>query len=405
MAHRAQLVVGPAVFSSGHAPTLAGARRRSVRDVDVERLAAHHRVHRAVEFGLRLADHVLARRPRRNVGQQQFGDAGLRGGLTRPRCRTGAASAAGRRIVRPRRLAQEHVGAAGQFDQRIAARRCRRCRPDVAPGRVGDPHARRTRSDEHTSRGSTVSAPICTDSLVDPVADVEDVGEVVDLRALRRRRRAEPRPRVLRAVHQAALWRGRRMVAPPNEQPGQVEAMVGVQVRQQDVHRVGVGVALQRAEHAASEIDDQRQGVGRGQQVPGRWRITQIKAQQLAPRIVILSMYADPENVQQARAVGADEFLVKIANFRILINAILGGMIRPIQPTYRKEREHEQEKFLGRLLEWSCADHIGLQCASCGYGQHPVLCRVLGWRHLRCLAVPSAGRNTGRWSKLSALDC
>ena len=50
----------------------------------------------------------------------------------------------------------------------------------------------------------------------------------------------------------------------------------------------------------------------------------QIKAQQPAPRIVILSMYADPENVQQARAVGADEFVVKTADFRILIDAILG---------------------------------------------------------------------------------
>jgi DNA-binding NarL/FixJ family response regulator len=50
----------------------------------------------------------------------------------------------------------------------------------------------------------------------------------------------------------------------------------------------------------------------------------QIKAQQPAPRIVILSMYADPENVQQARAVGADEFVVKTADSRILIDAILG---------------------------------------------------------------------------------
>ena len=49
--------------------------------------------------------------------------------------------------------------------------------------------------------------------------------------------------------------------------------MVGVQVRQQDMHRVGVGVALQRAEHTAAEIDDQRRRVGCGQEVPGRWRI------------------------------------------------------------------------------------------------------------------------------------
>ena len=63
------------------------------------------------------------------------------------------------------------------------------------------------------------------------------------------------------------------MVAPPDEQAGQVEAMVGVQVRQQDVHRVRIGVALKRTEHTTPEIDDQRRGVGRGQEVPGRWRI------------------------------------------------------------------------------------------------------------------------------------
>ena len=63
------------------------------------------------------------------------------------------------------------------------------------------------------------------------------------------------------------------MVAAPDEQPGQVEAMVGVQVRQQDVYRVGVGMTLQRAEHAAAEIDRKRRGVRRAQQVPGRWRI------------------------------------------------------------------------------------------------------------------------------------
>jgi hypothetical protein len=63
------------------------------------------------------------------------------------------------------------------------------------------------------------------------------------------------------------------MVAPPDEQAGKVEAVVGVQVRQQDVHRVGVRMALQRAEYAAAEIDDQRRSVGGGQQIPGRWRI------------------------------------------------------------------------------------------------------------------------------------
>ena len=50
----------------------------------------------------------------------------------------------------------------------------------------------------------------------------------------------------------------------------------------------------------------------------------QIKAQGPAPRIVILSVHADPENVARARSVGADEFVVKGASFKILINAIMG---------------------------------------------------------------------------------
>ncbi|GAY17922.1 hypothetical protein MSZK_46480 [Mycobacterium sp. shizuoka-1] len=49
--------------------------------------------------------------------------------------------------------------------------------------------------------------------------------------------------------------------------------MVGVQMGQQDVDVVGVGVALQGAEHTAAEIEDKRRGVRRGQQVAGRRRI------------------------------------------------------------------------------------------------------------------------------------
>ena len=71
----------------------------------------------------------------------------------------------------------------------------------------------------------------------------------------------------------AALRRGRRVIAPPHEQAGQVEAVVGVQVREQDMHRVGVGMALQRAQHSAAEIDDQRRRVRCGQQITRRWRI------------------------------------------------------------------------------------------------------------------------------------
>ena len=63
------------------------------------------------------------------------------------------------------------------------------------------------------------------------------------------------------------------MIAPPNEKPRKVEAMIGMQVREQNVHRVGIGVALKRAEHTAPEIDDQWRGVRRAQEVPGCWRI------------------------------------------------------------------------------------------------------------------------------------
>lgn len=55
----------------------------------------------------------------------------------------------------------------------------------------------------------------------------------------------------------------------------------------------------------------------------------QIKERGLAPRVVILSVHADPENVDRARAIGADEFVVKGANFKILVRAILGWNITP----------------------------------------------------------------------------
>ena len=108
---------------------------------------------------------------------------------------------------------------------------------------------------------------------VDPVPDIEDVAEIVDLRTLRRRRRPEARPRFLRAVHQATFRRGRRMVAPPNEEPWKVETMIRVEVRQQNMHRVRIRVTLQCAEHTTAEIDHQGRVFRGGQEVPGRWRI------------------------------------------------------------------------------------------------------------------------------------
>ena len=63
------------------------------------------------------------------------------------------------------------------------------------------------------------------------------------------------------------------MIAPPDEQAGQVEAVVGVQVREQHMHRVGVGVTLQGAKHSTAEIDAQRRGVRGGKEVARSWRI------------------------------------------------------------------------------------------------------------------------------------
>lgn len=55
----------------------------------------------------------------------------------------------------------------------------------------------------------------------------------------------------------------------------------------------------------------------------------QIKARGLASRVIILSMHASPEDVARARSVGADEFVVKGANFETLIAAILGQSNSP----------------------------------------------------------------------------
>jgi len=57
------------------------------------------------------------------------------------------------------------------------------------------------------------------------------------------------------------------VVAAPDEQPGQIQAVVGVQVRQQHMHRSRVDVPLQGAQHPAAEVDNQRWRVRRLQQV------------------------------------------------------------------------------------------------------------------------------------------
>lgn len=50
----------------------------------------------------------------------------------------------------------------------------------------------------------------------------------------------------------------------------------------------------------------------------------QIKAQAYKPRIVILSIHAGMEELQRARATGADAFLIKGNSYDVLVNAILG---------------------------------------------------------------------------------
>jgi DNA-binding NarL/FixJ family response regulator len=49
----------------------------------------------------------------------------------------------------------------------------------------------------------------------------------------------------------------------------------------------------------------------------------QIKEQGLAARVVILSVHANPEEVESARDAGADSFVTKGAGYETLLNAIL----------------------------------------------------------------------------------
>ncbi len=49
----------------------------------------------------------------------------------------------------------------------------------------------------------------------------------------------------------------------------------------------------------------------------------QIKAEQPATRVIILSIHAGAEEEARARAAGADDFVVKGASYQVLLNAIL----------------------------------------------------------------------------------
>jgi DNA-binding NarL/FixJ family response regulator len=50
----------------------------------------------------------------------------------------------------------------------------------------------------------------------------------------------------------------------------------------------------------------------------------QIKSQQGAPRVIILSLHASASDRENARASGADEFVVKGSSYATLRNAIVG---------------------------------------------------------------------------------
>jgi DNA-binding NarL/FixJ family response regulator len=49
----------------------------------------------------------------------------------------------------------------------------------------------------------------------------------------------------------------------------------------------------------------------------------QIKARQLAQRVVILSVHAGEDEVERAKAAGADGFVIKGASYDVLLDAIL----------------------------------------------------------------------------------
>jgi DNA-binding NarL/FixJ family response regulator len=50
----------------------------------------------------------------------------------------------------------------------------------------------------------------------------------------------------------------------------------------------------------------------------------QIKSLQPAPRVIILSVHAEPGDRARAQSIGADSFVVKGASFAVLVEAILG---------------------------------------------------------------------------------
>ncbi len=62
----------------------------------------------------------------------------------------------------------------------------------------------------------------------------------------------------------------------------------------------------------------------------------QIKSYQPAPRVVILSVHASPQEQRRAREAGADSFVVKGASYQIMLNAILARDGSPHSPDPEK---------------------------------------------------------------------
>src|SRR4030042_1747779 len=79
------------------------------------------------------------------------------------------------------------------------------------------------------------------------------------------------------------------------------------------------GVELARAPSPDVILIDPEMPALGGYKTPRR-----IKTLEAAPRVVILSVHAGPEERERARAAGADGFVVKGAPYQTLLNNILG---------------------------------------------------------------------------------
>ena len=217
---------------------------------------------RAVEARRGLGQRHLRVVPRRHVGQQQ--PPGARAGRpTSPqsapvRCRPAGLSSPARNDA----SAQQQVGALRPRRRGPGRARCRRCRPAVAPSTVTrSPNAGTgcsTGDRAHRERARPRSSPAQvrkSNSSVHAGVERQVVGPRHPVGGAGRPPHGDPRLRpggVVLAQHVVA---------------GEVEAVVGVQVAEEDrVDRERVGVAVQRAERAAAEVEQDPPGAP----LPGR---------------------------------------------------------------------------------------------------------------------------------------